>query len=539
MRPGAFHRSGLVPAPLMFYICSMSGVHALWFRRDLRVHDHAPLLAAVASGAPVLPVYIFEPGYWSQPEASRRQFDFLIESLRELDAALAARGSRVLVRTGPAVEVLSALHRDFGLAAVHAYEETGLQWTADRDRQVYRWARNAGVSIREQAPPGISRSAASPGAFAARWQAAMSAPRGKAPEAILSPPLTAPDWPDAEDLGLSRDDCPGRQPGGRAAAVECLRAFIDGHAAGYAESQAAPHAGVEMSSRLSPHLAFGTLSLREAWQAATRARQLRASDGDTAFAASLDLFLDRLVQHGECLQSLADQVSLDPRTLVPAHDGVRPCADPADPRLDAWLEGRTGFPFLDASLRALKASGWINHASRALVMGFVSHHLWLDWRLPASRLAARFTDFDPAIHLAQARLQAAATDVNAPRIFDPVKQSRLQDPDGAFIRRWVPELARLPDAFLHAPWEAPPEFLSAAGVVLGQTYPMRIVDHKAAASEARARIAAARRQTGLAAAADDFKARIGAGRRRSPPRRTDRPALSTQLHLDFGRSHAS
>ncbi|MEQ9504722.1 MAG: FAD-binding domain-containing protein [Hyphomonas sp.] len=505
----------------------MSGVHLVWFKRDLRVHDHAALLAAMASGAPVIPLYIFEPGYWAEPELSRRQFDFLLESLHELDAALLARGSRLMVRTGDAVDVLTALHRDHGIEAIHAHEEAGLQWSLGRDRQVHRWARNAGISIREQASP------------AARWESYMAAPRGKAPEAIRSPALGAPEWPLPEDFGLGADDCPARQPGGRSAGVECLRAFLDAGGKAYAEGLIHPRAGAELSSRLSAHLAFGTVSLREAWQGARRAQALHTAQGDTDAAAALDAFLARLSLHGDCLRMLQDQTSLDGRNLQPAHDGVRPLADPGDPRLVAWIEGRTGFPFLDASLRALKATGWLNYQTRAMVMGFVSHHLWLDWRLPAERIAARFTDFEPAIHYAQARMQAAATGAEAPRVFNPVKQSVLQDPDGAFIRQWVPELARLPNAFLHAPWEAPPEFLSAAGVVLGQTYPMRIVDHMAAANEARTRIAAVRRENAPSAAADDFKARLGVRRRPAVRRASPKPAPSNQLALDLGLTHAS
>ena len=157
----------------------MSGVHVVWFKRDLRVHDHAALLAAVASGAPIVPLYIFEPGYWAQPEHSRRQFDFVIDTLRELDAALEARGSRLVVRTGNAVDVFSALHREYGLEAIHAHEETGLQWTFDRDRQVRRWARNAGVSVREQAQHGVMRGLKSRDGWAAHWEQRMSEPRGR------------------------------------------------------------------------------------------------------------------------------------------------------------------------------------------------------------------------------------------------------------------------------------------------------------------------------------------------------------------------
>jgi deoxyribodipyrimidine photo-lyase len=518
----------------MFYVCSMSGVHLVWFKRDLRVHDHAPLLAAVASGAPVIPLYIFEPGYWAEPELSRRQFDFLMDSLRELDAALQARGSRLMVRTGEVTEVFSALHGKHGLDAIHAHEEVGLQWALGRDRAVYRWARNAGVSMREQPalPPGRE-------SWSVRWDRRMAEPRGKAPEQIRSPALTAPDWPLPKDFGLGADDCPARQPGGRSAGVDCLRAFLEARGPSYAEGLAHPKAGAELSSRLSAHLTFGTLSLREAWQAARRTLSLAAEQGDAAFAASMEAFLASLKLHGQFVQMLQEQTTLDSRNLQPAHDGLRPRAEPSDPRLEAWIEGRTGFPFLDACMRSLKATGWLNFQTRAMVMGFVSHHLWLDWRLPAERIAARFTDFDPAIHYAQAQIQAAATDVDAPRIFNPVKQSREQDPDGALIREWVPELARLPDAFLHAPWDAPPEFLSAAGVVLGQTYPMRIVDHMAAANEARTRIAAVRRSHAPAAAADDFKARLAGRPRRATPRRNPPKTVVQQLDLDFGLTQAS
>ena len=530
-------RTPLVAPVPMFYVCSMSGVHLVWFKRDLRVHDHAPLLAALASGAPVLPLYLFEPSEWAQPEQSRRQFDFLLDSLRELDAALVIRGSGLIVRSGDAAEILSSLHREFGLAAIHAYEDPSVARIRERDRQVQRWARNAGVSLREQPQPGIERGGARD-AWRARFERRMTEPRGKAPDAIPSPAIPAPHWPIAEDFGLGEDDCPARQPGGRTAGVECLRAFLQarGHPLTHPSPASAPDD--EPASHLSPHLAFGTLSLREAWQAARRAADSREALGDAEFAASAGAFLARLGLHAEFAQALEDQAARGSATLLPAHDGLRPRAEPGDPRLQAWLDGRTGFPFLDACMRALKATGWLSYRTRALAMGFVSHHLWLDWQMPAERFAALFTDFVPAIHYAQAELQAAATGVDAPRIFNPVKQSRELDPHGAFIRRWVPELARLPDALLHSPWEAPPEFLSAAGVVLGQTYPMRIVDHMAAANEARARIAAVRRENGSAAAADDFKARIG-GRRRLAPRRAAPKGVPGQLALDFGHARVS
>ena len=349
-------------------------IHLVWFRRDLRVHDHAALAAAAASGAPVLPLYIFERDFWALPEHSRRQFDFLMESLTELDEALTERGARLIVRRGDALDVLADLHRRHGIEAIHMYEDSGLPWTRARDRAVRRWAVQAGISLREQARPGIVRGLGEHEDWTGQYAEALGAPRIKAPDTILPATQAAGPWPIAEDFCLDPDDCGDRQTGGRAAGVELLRSFVAGRGRRYQQDAARPALADVMGSRLSPHLAFGTVSVREVWQAAFRARAAYVQDGDTTFAASLTDFLERLEKRARSIQSFEDR----PLPQTGSGEDLRPETAPADPRLAAWIEGRTGFPLIDASMRALRQTGWLDVRLRAMLIGFAAYQLWMD-----------------------------------------------------------------------------------------------------------------------------------------------------------------
>ena len=513
-------------------------MQVVWFKRDLRVHDNAAFAAAAATGQPVLPLYILEPELWRQPEMAGRGLAFLSECLADLDSALQQRGARLVVRVGEAVQVLHDLHASHGIAAIHGHEETGLLWTFDRDKTVRRWARKQGVPFQEYRQHGVWRARYDRNGWAARWEAMMRESPLLAPDRIAFADIESDPVPDAVDLGLADDPCPERQSGGRREGALLLKSFLADRGRFYRKAMASPEEGAGACSRISAHLALGCLSMRETYQASLRAKMRWRNAEDEAFVQSISSFASRLHWHCHFIQKLEDEPGIERRALHPAYERLRPIGPEHEAIVEAWAEGRTGFPFVDACMRSLRATGWLNFRMRSMVMAFSSYHLWQDWRRPAQELARLFTDFEPGIHYPQAQMQSGVTGVNVARIYNPVKQSRDQDPTGRFIRRWVPELALLPDDILHEPWMAPPELLAAKGIALGETYPVRLVDHEVAARSAREAVYAIRRGEGFKEQARDIQRRHGSRKSGLPPteRRRAKPqpkAASAQTEFDF------
>ncbi|MGR3504064.1 FAD-binding domain-containing protein [Pseudaestuariivita sp.] len=454
-------------------------ITVLWFKRDLRLGDHPALAHAVSLGRPVLPLYIFEPELWEEPDTSGRQLAFLQESLESLGAEIAGTGGALCLRVGDAVEVLSRLAGEAQVAALVSHEETGTLWTFERDLAVGAWARGQGIPWTELRQSGVVRRLDTRDRWAMQRNMFMAAPQVEVPQGLTWAEAPSDPWPPID----KPDHCPERQPGGRPMALSLLGGFLTERGQTYRKAMSSPVEGEWACSRLSPYLALGCISSREVVQATTARQSEKPGQG---WAGSLKSFQARLAWREHFMQKLEDMPDLDRRNMHSGYDNLRG-TDPE--RLAAYVAGETGVPFVDACMRYLNATGWLNFRMRSMLMAFASYHLWLDWRQTGLHLARQFTDYEPGIHWAQTQMQSGTTGINTLRIYNPMKQGLDQDPTGAFTRRWVPELAEVPDKHLQAPWRWEE--------VDRLRYPAPIVDVAEAAREARSKIWAVRRGDGF------------------------------------------
>ncbi|OYT93401.1 MAG: deoxyribodipyrimidine photolyase [Burkholderiales bacterium PBB3] len=495
----------------------------VWLKRDLREHDHAPLVAALAH-SDALSLFIVEPEWLQSPECDTSHVDFALGCLAELRTALAARGMPLLVRIGSAVDVLAQLHNEVAFTHLLSHEETGPGWSYVRDVQVMAWCKSVHIHWQEFTQTGVVRRLRSRSGWAGRWQARMDAPlqllNGEFTAAVT---LNQPELPTLASLGLAPH---GKtlQAAGEKAARRTLKSFLQVRGYDYRKALSSPLTAEESCSRLSPHLAFGTLSMRTVHQATEVAI---ANTPDRAFAYALRGFAGRLRWHCHFMQKLEDEPDIEFHNFARVCDGLRE-DEFNDAYFAAWCEGRTGYPMVDACMRSLIATGWLNFRMRAMLVSFASYHLWLHWRPTGLFLARQFLDYEPGIHWSQMQMQSGTTGINTLRMYSPTKQAQDQDPEGLFIRRWVPELARVPLPYLAEPWKMDISVQRIAACLIGVDYPAPIVDDKVAMKAAKDRMYGLRKSEGAREEASDVQARHGSRKGGLPPSGQRRKTTSLQ-----------
>jgi deoxyribodipyrimidine photo-lyase len=458
-----------------------SATAIVWFRRDLRLHDHPALHAALGSADAVVPVFCFDDALLRGRHASGPRTQFLLECLDELDAQLRDRGSRLVVRRGPPQRELPALARCVGAGAVHVSADVG-PFARRRQREV-RQALGPGAELCVH--PGlfavdrldaIRTRAGDPYTvftpFQRNWAAQPRRDVLAAPRALPAPPagLSAGRLPRLADLGLAQE-CAEPARGGETAGREVLRRFLAGPLEAYADGRDRM-AGDDVS-RLSPYLHFGCVSVREA------EHRLPRGDGAAAFRRQLcwrDFFAHVL---GHFPANARSEFQERYRGAIRWSRARR--------RFEAWCEGRTGYPAVDAGMRQLRREGWMHNRARLVVGSFLTKDLGIDWRWGERWFMRLLLDGDEASNNGNWQWIASVGVDPQPafrRIFNPARQQERFDPDGAYVRRYVPELTNVPDAYLREPWTMPADVQEQAGCRIGRDYPEPIVDHARARQEA-------------------------------------------------------
>ena len=336
----------------------------------------------------------------------------------------------------------------YNIHTIYGNEESGLQWSWNRDKSVAKWCNENDVLFEEFPSNGVIRRLRSRDDWKALRDRRIDSSLVEAPQRIRAPDNVQSDAiPHASELGFEVRELHLRPEPGESAAMDTLFSFLDERGRGYRKGMSSPISGEVMCSRLSPYLSTGCISIRQIFYH-TKRKQRRIktnprSAENRGWSGSLSSFQSRLAWHCHFMQRLEAEATLDEQSMNPELDALleRPFDEE---KFRAWSEGTTGWPFFDACMRYLRATGWINFRMRAMLQSVASYTLWLPWRASGAHLARQFLDYEPGIHWSQIQMQSGVTGINSVRAYSILKQSQDQDPDGEFIKRWVPELKDVP-----------------------------------------------------------------------------------------------
>lgn len=474
-------------------------LNIVWFKRDLRVHDHAALSAAMQQG-PILALYCWEPAIWQSDDASLAQQAFVGECLRSLRVALERMNIPLHISSFGVIETLNFLYQRYQIAGLFSHEETGNLASYAIDIEVSRWCKTHHVHWLEFPQNGVVRRLKNRDDWHANWEARMQAPQESLGEISNIHPKV--DLPKQPILRAKGEDKANRQMGGRAQGLAVLNSFLHQRAEHYRGGISSPIKAEQASARISPYLAWGCLSMREVVQANRLAMAEFATEGLATkhpLLQGLKSFESRLHWHCHFMQKLESEPDLELTHMHSAHTNMRDetLSDATSTiRLKAWCKGETGWPLVDACLAMLRQHGWINFRMRAMLISTASYLLWLHWRETGLHLAREFVDYEPGIHWPQVQMQSGSTGINTLRIYNPIKQAQDHDPRAQFVRKWIPALRRVPDAWIFEPYLMPANLQLQYGCVLEKDYPFPLVNIQEAMRHAKQQIALARKRHG-------------------------------------------
>ena len=472
-------------------------INIVWLKRDLRTQDHAPFRAAETlfnlketstdlknyqpTTLPYLILFLFEPELMQSPDTALRHLQFQYQSLMQMNEKLAIFGHQIHICYGDAVDVFQKLLQTFDVQNIFSYQESGTELTWKRDKAVKKICTNSKINWEEFQQNGVIRGINNREGWETFWHSTMNAP---IIQNVFTKELsihTENNFPLPTSFRNNLIDVnPKFQPGGEDFGWKYLTSFLEVRGVNYSKHISQPHLSRTSCARISPYISWGNLSVRQVYQATLNTIKL------TSHNRPFKNFLSRLHWHCHFVQKFETDCSYENVCINRGYELLKHEKNSA--YIEAWKNGRTGFPIIDACMLCLQETGWINFRMRAMLVSFLCHHLLQDWREGTYHLAQLFLDYEPGIHYPQFQMQAGTTGVNTVRIYNPVKNSKDFDAAGIFIKKYLPALKDLPVSYIHEPWKMTLMEQEMYNFVLGENYPFPIINPENGAKEGRDKI---------------------------------------------------
>ena len=453
-------------------------INLVWLKRDIRSQDHQPLQRAEESGLPYVIFFCFEPSLIVYPDTSLRHLQFQYHAIVALNQVLANHRQEVIIFHTEVLTALQHLQKNYAIANIFSYQESGIQRTYERDKAVAKFCTQHNICWQQFQRDGIIRGIKNRKEWDKQWLATMNAPLITNTFANRQVVKLENPYPIAAELLEQLKDYPAHyQPAGEKYAFKYLQSFIAERGKNYSKHISKPLESRTSCGRISPYLSWGNISVRQAYQFVRKNTQKHPHQ------THFNNFLIRLKWHCHFIQKFEVECSYENQCVNAGYELLERTKNESFIR--AWQQGQTGFPLVDACMKCLQQTGWINFRMRAMLVSFLCHHLYQDWRDGVYHLARLFLDYEPGIHYPQFQMQAGTTGINTIRMYNPIKQSEEHDPEGVFIRKWLPVLQKVPNQFIHEPYKMSQMEQQLYNLIIGKDYPAPVCNISLASKEAR------------------------------------------------------